>query len=82
MRAMVRRVREPTLASGKIGLWLEAALEGNPRARANYDAFPPFSRKAYVHWISNAKREETRRRRLSEAVELIERNVKFPHDNG
>jgi hypothetical protein len=35
-----------------------------------------------VHWISNAKREETRRRRLSEAVELIERNVKFPHDNG
>ena len=39
---------------------LEAALEGNSRARANYDAFPPFSRKAYVHWISNAKREETR----------------------
>jgi uncharacterized protein YdeI (YjbR/CyaY-like superfamily) len=61
---------------------LEAALDGNSRARANYDAFPPFSRKAYVHWISNAKREETRRRRLSEAVELIERNVKFPHDNG
>jgi len=61
---------------------LEAALEGNPRARANYEAFPPFSRKAYVHWIGNAKREETRRRRLSEAIELIERNVKLPHDNG
>jgi uncharacterized protein YdeI (YjbR/CyaY-like superfamily) len=61
---------------------LEAALEGNPRARANYEAFPPFSRKAYVHWIGNAKREETRRRRLSEAVELIERNVKLPLDNG
>ncbi|MEO6236100.1 MAG: YdeI/OmpD-associated family protein [Vicinamibacterales bacterium] len=61
---------------------LEAALEGNPRALANYEAFPPFSRKAYVHWIANAKREETRRRRLAEAVEMIERNVKLPHDNG
>src|SRR5260221_3903532 len=29
---------------------LEAALEGNSRARANYDAVPPFSPKAYVHW--------------------------------
>ena len=42
----------------------------------------PRTEEAYVHWISTAKREETRRRRLSEAVELIERNVKFPHDNG
>ena len=58
---------------------LESALEANPRARANYEALPPFSRKAYVHWIGNAKREETRKRRLSEAVELIERNVKLPH---
>ena len=48
---------------------LEAALEGNTRARANYDAFPPFSRKAYVHWISNAKREETRLRRLRTLID-------------
>jgi dipeptidyl aminopeptidase/acylaminoacyl peptidase len=63
--------------------WLDKYVKHPQKAEpAKNDAFPPFSRKAYVHWISNAKREETRRRRLSEAVELIERNVKFPHDNG
>lgn len=61
---------------------LDIALGANPRARINFDKFPPFSRKAYTHWISSAKREDTRRRRLDEAIELITRNVKLPHDNG
>ena len=61
---------------------LEIALGANPRARINFDAFPPFSRKAYTHWINSAKREDTRRKRLDEAIELIARNVKLPHDNG
>jgi uncharacterized protein YdeI (YjbR/CyaY-like superfamily) len=61
---------------------LEIALGANPRARINFDAFPPFSRKAYTHWINSAKREDTRRKRLDEAIEMIARNVKLPHDNG
>jgi uncharacterized protein YdeI (YjbR/CyaY-like superfamily) len=60
---------------------LEIALGANPRARINFDAFPPFSRKAYTHWINSAKREDTRRKRLDEAIEMIARNVKLPHDN-
>jgi uncharacterized protein YdeI (YjbR/CyaY-like superfamily) len=57
----------------------QAALEGNPEARRNFDAFTPSARKRYLYWINNAKRAETRARRLTEAVALIAQNVSVPH---
>ena len=57
---------------------LAEAFASNEQARENFEAFPPFSRKAYLHWINNAKREETRRQRITDAVALIARNIKLP----
>ena len=48
-----------------------AALRGNARARATFDAFPPGSRREYVEWITEAKREATRANRLAQAVEWL-----------
>jgi hypothetical protein len=35
-------------------------------------------RREYVRWIEEAKREETRRRRVARAVELLRRGVRTP----
>jgi uncharacterized protein YdeI (YjbR/CyaY-like superfamily) len=50
---------------------LIAALDSNPAARATFDAFPPSCRRDYVDWIVEAKREETRAKRLAQAVEWM-----------
>ena len=55
---------------------LANALRANAKAWANFQAFSPGYRKRYLIWISGARRSETRRRRILEAVELISKNVK------
>jgi Bacteriocin-protection, YdeI or OmpD-Associated/Domain of unknown function (DUF1905) len=48
---------------------LAAALDDE--ARASFDRMSYSHRKEYVDWIKEAKREDTRRRRIAKAVELI-----------
>ena len=50
---------------------LAAALDANPPARAAFDAFPPGCRREYVAWVVEAKRPETRARRIAQATEWI-----------
>lgn len=50
---------------------LLAALQKNPAAKATFEAFPPGKKRDYVDWIVEAKREETRQRRLAQAVEWM-----------
>lgn len=40
-------------------------------ARAIFDAFPPSARRDYLEWITEAKREETRVKRIAQAAEWI-----------
>lgn len=47
---------------------LARALRGDKRAKAVWDAFPPSCRREYIEWIVEAKREETRARRLEETL--------------
>jgi uncharacterized protein YdeI (YjbR/CyaY-like superfamily) len=47
---------------------LAAALKQNPAAQATFDAFPPGCRREYIDWIVEAKREETRAKRLAQAI--------------
>ncbi|GAB3356067.1 YdeI/OmpD-associated family protein [Lysobacter tyrosinilyticus] len=60
---------------------LGAALKKNAKARATFDAFPPSCKREYIEWIIEAKREETRSRRLEQTIEwLVEgkrRNWKY-----
>lgn len=50
---------------------LLAALAKKPRARAAFEAFPPSHKREYVEWITEAKRPETRAKRLAQAVEWM-----------
>ena len=50
---------------------LAAALAAEPRAQATYDAFPPSCRREYLEWVVEAKRPETRAKRVAQAVEMM-----------
>lgn len=62
---------------------LLAMLAGNPAARAAYEAFPPGCKREYIAWIVEAKRKETRAKRLAQAIEWMaegkRRNWKYGH---
>ena len=47
---------------------LTAALAGNRAAKSVFDAFPPGCKREYIEWIVEAKRPETRAKRLAQAV--------------
>ena len=55
----------------KVPADLQAALKRNARARDTFDNFSPSRRKAYVQWITEARREETRKKRLKTALEWL-----------
>lgn len=50
---------------------LKAALAKNGKAATHFAAFPPSHRREYVRWITEAKREETKAKRVAQAVEWI-----------
>jgi uncharacterized protein YdeI (YjbR/CyaY-like superfamily) len=47
------------------------ALRREKKALAAFQAFPPSHKREYVEWVTEAKREETRQRRLETAVAWI-----------
>jgi hypothetical protein len=50
---------------------LAAALASDKKAQAAFDRMSFTHRKEYARWITDAKREETRERRVLQAVEMI-----------
>lgn len=62
------RTQKPPLA---IPGDLRSAIDANPAAGAAFDGFPPSARRDYVEWIAEAKREETRKKRIAQAVEWL-----------
>lgn len=55
---------------------LELAFRSNKTARANFDAFPPSVRRGIYTWISTAKTDLTRNRRIAETVEKAALNIR------
>ncbi len=50
---------------------LKKALASNKKAQGSFTAFPPSARREYVEWLDEAKRDETRQKRLKTAVEWL-----------
>jgi len=57
------------------------ALKGNKKAAAVFAKFSPSCKREYIEWIAEARREETRDKRIATAVEWIsegkQRNWKY-----
>lgn len=50
---------------------ITAALDASPEAKAFFESLATFYRKGYVNWVEQAKRPETRARRLAEMLEAL-----------
>jgi hypothetical protein len=50
---------------------LAAALAKSKKAKTAFDAFPPSHRREYIEWITSAKADDTRQRRLDQAIEWM-----------
>ena len=57
--------------------YIEKRLRTNPRAWNCFEKLAPSCRRAYIGWIDSAKREETRQKRLAEAIGLLEAGRKL-----
>ena len=49
----------------------EAALRENPKAQATFERFPPSQQREYVGWVSEAKQDATRAKRLATSIEWL-----------
>ena len=60
---------------------LMAALKKVPKALAAFQSFPPSHKREYVEWIVGAKQDDTRARRIAQAIDQIRqgksRNYKY-----
>ncbi len=56
---------------------LAAALAENVQARESFEKMAPSYRRQFIYWVSIAKHDETRRRRVAEAVRLLGRNERL-----
>jgi uncharacterized protein YdeI (YjbR/CyaY-like superfamily) len=48
-----------------------AALAKAPAAKAVLDGFPPSAQRDYLEWISEAKQDATRRKRIADAIQWL-----------
>lgn len=55
---------------------LKLAFNKNPEAFSNYKNFAPSYRKSYLYWLNQAKRKETREKRIIEIIRFCNKNVK------
>ena len=57
--------------------FMAKALKLNPLALKNFNELAPSHQRHYTLWITMAKQEKTREKRLKEAIELLKRNEKL-----
>lgn len=51
--------------------YFKNVLQGNPKAKEVFESKPNSFRKEYIIWISDAKTDQTRQKRIDEAIEWI-----------
>jgi uncharacterized protein YdeI (YjbR/CyaY-like superfamily) len=72
---------EPAVPTSKRSLdappFFSDALAENDAALEFFEKLAPSYRRNFIGWVSSAKREDTRARRLAEAIRLLERGEKL-----
>lgn len=54
-----------------------AALDRNKKANENFSKLAPTYKKHYIGWINSAKLDETKKKRIKEAIGLLEKGQKL-----
>ena len=61
------RVHQPST----IPEYIQEALQRSPAAWRHFESLAPSYRRNYIGWIDSAKQQETKLRRLQEAIQLL-----------
>lgn len=73
----VRPQRPPSQRTLRVPKYFREALDRNQKAAQFFDELAPSYRRHFIGWVSSAKREETRQRRLTEAIALLAQRKKL-----
>ena len=66
-----RKTKHAPKAAPELHPEFAAALSNAPQAKAVLDSFPPSAQRDYFEWISEAKQDATRQKRITTAVEWL-----------
>lgn len=66
-----KRVKTAPKPEIKMPRDFKSLLANTPAAQKTFDAFPPSCRREYLEWITEAKRPETREKRLLTTIEWL-----------
>lgn len=69
--AKVARTKPVAARKISVPAYFKKAIEANTRAAKTFDAFSPSNKKEYVEWVTEAKSDETRAKRIKTAVEWM-----------
>jgi hypothetical protein len=69
--ATVKSAPKPTRSSIVLPAELEQVLDNDPEAMAQWEKFSHADKKEYVDWVNDAKQDESRKRRIAKALEMI-----------
>jgi len=61
----------PRPSPSKVPRYIQEALGKRPTARRYFESLAPSYRRMYIGWIDSAKQQETKMRRLQEAIRLL-----------
>ena len=66
-----KRVVKPPKPEAEVPVALAEALAGDDVAAATFVAFSPSCRREYCEWVADAKRDETRAKRVVETIAML-----------
>ena len=66
-----RSYNAPRPAPSKVPQYIQQALRSRPAAWSYFQGLAPSYRRMYIGWIDSAMRQETKTRRLQEAIRLL-----------
>jgi len=69
--------KKPSKKELVIPSYVRDAFKANQKALENFNKLAFSYKRNYVGWIDSAKKEETRKRRLEEAIKLLEKDEKL-----
>jgi uncharacterized protein YdeI (YjbR/CyaY-like superfamily) len=61
----------PRPSVARIPQYIQQALKSHPAARNYFESLAPSYRRMYIGWIDSAKQQETKMRRLREAIDML-----------
>ena len=75
--AMEGRTRKGTRQEIEVPDAFAVLLKKSKSAKTNFEALPPSCKREYLEWITTAKREDTRDKRMGETIVMLEAGRRF-----